>query len=98
MRENFWVYMVTNKTHTVLYTGVTNNLETHIWQHRHKTNPRSFTPMYSAHILVWFEQFPNALDALAAEKRIKGWTRVRKETLIKEQNPRWHDLSEGWSD
>ena len=98
MRENFWVYMVTNKTHTVLYTGVTNDLERRIWEHRHKTNPRSFAALYCAHILVWCEHFPNARDAIACEKRIKGLTRAKKDAMIREQNPRWEDLSEGWYD
>lgn len=97
MRENFWVYMVTNKTHTVLYTGMTNDLERRIWEHRQKTDPQSFAASYSAHILVWCEHFPTALDAIAAEKRIKGLTRAKKE-LIRQQNPRWNDLSDGWYD
>lgn len=98
MREDFWVYMVTNKTHTVLYTGVTNDLQRRVWEHRNKTNPQSFAAVYSAHILVWCEQFPTPHDAIAAEKRIKGLTRKKKDAMICEQNPRWNDLSEGWYD
>ena len=96
MSENFWAYMVTNKTRTVLYTGVTNDLERRILEHRQKTNPQSFSAMYSAHILVWSEQFPTAAEAITAEKRIKGWTRAKKDALIQEQNPWWRDLSDGW--
>ena len=98
MRENFWVYMVTNKTQTVLYTGVTNDLERRIWEHRQKTNPQSFAAIYSAHLLVWSEHFPTARDAITAEKRIEGLTRAKKDAVIREQNPRWDDLSEGWYD
>jgi len=98
MSENFWVYMVTNKTQTVLYTGVTNDLERRVWEHRNKTNPRSFASMYSAHVLVWYEQIPTALEAIAAEKHIKGLTREKKKAMIRELNPRWNDLSDGWYD
>jgi putative endonuclease len=98
MREDFWVYMLTNKTRTVLYTGVTSDLEGRIWEHRNKTNPRSFAAMYSAHLLVWCERFPTAAEAIAAEKSIKGLTRAKKDAMIREQNPRWYDLSEGWYD
>lgn len=98
MREDFWVYMVTNKTHTVLYTGMTNDLQRRVWEHRNRTNPQSFAAIYSAHVLVWCEHFPTARDAIAAEKRIKGLTRAKKDALIRGQNPRWNDLSEGWYD
>ena len=98
MRENFWVYIVTNKTQTVLYTGVTNDLERRVWEHRYKTNPHSFSSMYSAHILVWYEQFPTALEAIAAETYIKGLTREKKLAMIRKMNPRWFDLSDGWYD
>jgi putative endonuclease len=98
MRENFWVYMITNKTHTVLYIGVTNDLERRILEHRNKDNPRSFASLYSAHILVWYEHIPTAREAIAAEKRLKGLARRKKFVLIEQLNPRWKDLSEGWYD
>jgi len=98
MRENFWAYMATNKTHTTLYTGVTNDLERRMWEHKHQTNPKSFTARYSINLLVWCEHFPTATDAIAAEKRIKGLSRAKKEAMIQTQNPRWKDLSEDWYD
>ena len=54
--------------------------------------------MYSAHILVWYEHFPTALEAIAAETRIKGLTRAKKLEMIRKLNPRWNDLSDGWYD
>jgi putative endonuclease len=54
--------------------------------------------MYSAHVLVWYEHIPTALEAIAAEKHIKGLTRAKKVAMIRELNPRWKDLSEGWYD
>jgi len=96
MREDFWVYMATNKTHTVLYCGITNDLQRRMWEHKHRTNPKSFTSRYSVNRLLWCEHFPTALDAIACEKRIKGLTRAKKEAIIREQNPRWEDLSADW--
>ena len=95
-RENFWVYTAANKTHTTLYTGVTNDLKRRLWEHRHPTNPKAFTARYSVNRLLWCECFPTALEAIAAEKNIKGLTRAKKDAMIREQNPRWNDLSEGW--
>ena len=98
MRENFWVYLATNKTMTVLYCGITNDLERRMWEHKHRTNPKSFTARYSVNRLVWCECFPTALEAIACEKRIKGLTRAKKNAMVQEQNPYWNDLSADWSD
>ena len=88
--------MATNKTGTVLYCGVTNDLQRRMWEHKHRTNPKSFTTRYSVNRLVWYECFPTALDAIACEARIKGLTRAKKDEMIRKLNPRWEDLSEGW--
>ncbi len=96
MREDFWVYLATNKTGTVLHCGVTNDLQRRMWEHKNRTNLKSFTCRYSVNRLVWCERFPTALDAIACEKRIKGLTRAKKDATIREQNPRWNDLSEAW--
>ena len=98
MSGTYWVYMVTNKTHTTLYIGVTNDLLRRIWEHRNKTKPTSFAAMYSTNQLVWYEDFPTAAEAITSEKRIKGITRAKKETMIRAFNPRWEDLSEDWYD
>ena len=98
MHDTFWTYIMTNKTQTTLYTGVTNDLERRVWEHRFPETKKGFTARYSLNRLVWCEAFPTALDAIAAEKRIKGWTRAKKNALISAQNPNWKDLSEGWYD
>jgi len=98
MREDFWVYMATNKTGTVLYTGITNDLERRMWEHKHQANPRSFTARYSVNRLVWSEHFPTALQAIACEKRIKGLTRAKKDAMVREGNLNWMDLSADWYD
>jgi putative endonuclease len=73
--KTFYVYMMTNRSRTVLYTGVTNSLERRIWFHRNHT-VKSFTKIYKVDRLVHYEQFNEALDAIAREKEIKA---TRKE-------------------
>jgi putative endonuclease len=97
MGDTFWVYIMTNKTRTVLYTGMTNDLTRRVWEHRHPTGT-GFAARYSCNRLVYCDSFPTALDAIAAEKRIKGWQRIKKDTLIWERNPNWNDLAEDWYD
>lgn len=88
----FYVYILTNKGKTVLYTGVTNNLEQRIWEHY--TGKNSFTSKYKAHFLLYYEAFKYINDAIAREKEIKGWKRDRKEELIRAFNPAYHFLNE----
>ena len=96
MREDFWVYLASNKTGTTLYCGVTNDLQRRMWEHREKTSPRSFSARYSINRLMWCEHFPTALEAIACETQIKGLTRAKKDAMIREQNPRFEDLSADW--
>jgi putative endonuclease len=92
--HDYYVYIVTNKSWT-LYTGVTNNLERRVWEHKNKAT-KGFTSKYRIGKLVYCEMFGDIRDAIAREKQIKGWTRARKMTLIKAANPTWQDLSKGW--
>ncbi len=89
--KNYAVYIATNFTNTVLYTGVTSNLKQRLYQHKHKLIP-GFTSRYNVNKLVYYDYFPTALEAIAAEKKIKGWTREKKIALIKEKNPEFKDL------
>jgi len=91
--KNYWVYIMTNKTRTVLYTGVTNNLSKRVWNHKNK-NGSSFTKRYNVSSLVFQEVFENINDAIAAEKRIKAGSRAKKIQLIESRNPDWRDLYE----
>lgn len=88
----YYVYILTNKTNKVLYTGVTNNIERRIFEHKNKTIP-GFTTKYNVNKLVFVESFTNSLDAISAEKKIKGWIRIKKIELITKENPNWDDLS-----
>jgi putative endonuclease len=93
MRDHdYWVYILTNKHRTTLYIGMTNDLELRLWQHR--WGEKSFAKRYHLNRLVWFEHFRDVNDAIACEKRLKGWLRSRKIALIEKTNPHWLDLSE----
>ena len=89
--KTFYVYMMTNRSRTVLYTGVTNSLERRIWFHRNNTI-KSFTKTYKVDRLVYYERFNEARDAIAREKEIKGWRREKKNQLVQTANPLWKDL------
>ena len=66
-----------------------------VWQH-HEGRYEGFTKRYNLTRLVWFEVFGEISNAIAREKQLKGWKRIRKEALIKAQNPHWHDLAADW--
>jgi len=90
---SYFVYILTNTNHTVLYTGVTNNLSRRMHEHSNGEGS-AFTKRYQALKLVFCEQFDQANDAIAAEKRIKAGSRQKKVALIEKQNPFWRDLGE----
>jgi putative endonuclease len=90
MRQYF-VYIMTNRSRT-LYTGVTNNLERRVQEHRSKLVP-GFTQRYNITQLVYWEEYRDVRDAIAREKEIKGWLRNKKIALIEFMNPHWDDLS-----
>jgi predicted GIY-YIG superfamily endonuclease len=85
-------YVLTNVLRTVMYVGVTNDLERRLSEHRAGTGD-SFTKRYRVHTLVYFEEFQPIDDAIAHEKRIKGWSRAKKNALVERINPTWDDLA-----
>jgi len=89
----FYNYILTNKNHTVLYNGVSNNLKRRLQQHRNKSSKNSFTARYNVDKLVYFESTIYVNNALKREKQIKKWNRQWKENLINDLNPDWNDLS-----
>ena len=91
-KQCYYVYIMTNTYNTVLYTGVTNNLDRRMWEHRNKLNPFSFTAKYKIHKLVHFETFTYVLDAIHREKQIKAGSRAKKINLIESKNPQWENL------
>ena len=93
--NDYWVYMLTNGHHTTLYIGITNNITRRLGQHRFG-EVEGFTQRYQLNRLVWIEHFRNVNDAIACEKKLKGWRRSRKIALIEQINPRWLDLADDW--
>lgn len=89
----YYVYMLTNWNNKVLYTGVTNDLNRRLYEHKNKLAD-GFTKKYNLYKLVLFETTPDVRAAIEREKQIKGWTRKRKNALIESVNPSWRDLSE----
>ena len=89
--KHYCVYILTNKNNKVLYTGVTNNLFRRVYEHKLKLI-KGFTKKYNVQKLVYSEEFNDINDAIAAEKKIKGWLRSKKIKLIEMKNPDWKDL------
>lgn len=94
MRGPFFVYIMTNVSHT-LYIGVTGNLERRVFEHREK-RADGFTRSYNITMLVYCEEFDSVRDAIGREKQLKNWSRTKKVALIERGNPEWLDLSAGW--
>jgi putative endonuclease len=91
----YYVYVVTNKSNTALYIGVTSDLENRVWQHQEKEY-KGYTSKYQINKLVYFEEFQWIQDAIAREKQLKGGSRQKKIDLIVGMNPSWRDLSLDW--
>ncbi|MGZ3776503.1 MAG: GIY-YIG nuclease family protein [Mucilaginibacter sp.] len=89
MRQyNFYTYILTNFNQTVLYTGVTNDLERRLYEHYFGTDQKeSFTAKYKCFYLVWYERHQYINNAIEREKEIKAWTRDKKNKLIEKENP-----------
>jgi putative endonuclease len=80
-----------------LYIGVTTELAVRVRQHKNNTFPNSFTARYNIKDLVYFETFGDLNSAIAREKQLKRWSRIKKIRLIVAENPTWRDLSEDWN-
>ena len=93
MEKRYYVYIMTNKSNHVLYTGVTNNLVLRVSEHRNKVGSR-FTARYNLNKLVYFEVFLDSYEAITREKQIKGGSRKKKLELVTAANPEWRDLYE----
>ena len=91
----YFVYILSNWDDSVLYIGVTSDLEKRLYEHRNHLVD-GFTKKYNVHKLVYFEESSDVKSAIAREKQLKGWTRRKKNELIKKNNPEWKDLSLNW--
>ena len=88
----YYVYILTNTHHNVLYTGVTNDLERRCYEHKQK-KIKGFTQKYNVDKLIYFERFDSIDSAIDREKQIKGFSRGKKLTLINQFNKDWKELS-----
>jgi putative endonuclease len=93
--NTYYVYILANQYHTVLYIGVTNELERRVAEHKSGIN-EGFTKKYSVNKLVYFETSPSITAAIERENLLKGGSRAKKLALINEQNPTWQDLMAGY--
>jgi putative endonuclease len=89
----YFVYILTNAKHTVLYTGFSNNLKARIWSHKERL-VESFTKRYHVDMLVYYEATESVVSALERERQIKAGSRQKKIDLINSMNPNWRDLYE----
>lgn len=99
MERGGCIYFMTNTDNTVLYLGVTSDLQARVYQHKNKEFPHSFTAKYNCNKLVYFEDFTRIEEAIAREKNLKNWRREWKNELINKMNQEWKDLSfevENW--
>src|SRR5687767_9166964 len=92
----FYVYILSSRSRN-LYVGVTSDLLIRVYQHKTKALG-GFTARYNIDRLVYFEEYPTALQAIAREKQLKDWRRELKVELIERESPAWEDLSSGWFD
>jgi putative endonuclease len=88
----FYLYMMTNRSRVVLYTGVTNDLERRVWEHVNQVL-KGFTSRYRVDRLVYYEDCRDVRDAIAREKEVKAWRREKKNALVESINPRWRNLA-----
>jgi putative endonuclease len=90
--KNYYVYIMTNKNNSVLYTGVTNDLMRRVYEHKNKLIT-GFTSKYNISKLVYYEITNNINSAIIREKKIKAGSRIKKIELIESINKNWNDLS-----
>ena len=89
---NYYVYILTNPSYTVLYTGVTKDLVKRVYEHKKHLDPDSFTAKYNVVKLVYYESTTDVKAAIEREKQIKRWSRKKKDLLIDTMNPQRKDL------
>jgi putative endonuclease len=89
----YYVYILANKSNSVIYIGVTNDLNRRLCEHK-SGEIKGFTKKYNINKLVYYEEYSNIDDAITREKQLKHWTRIKKNRLIESTNPLWEDMSE----
>jgi len=92
MNKQYYVYLMSNKNNTVIYTGVTSDLKKRVYEHKAKL-VAGFTRKYNINKLVYYEMFDDVYYAISREKQIKGGSKQKKIDLINDMNKEWKDLS-----
>ena len=93
MKNNYFVYLITNWNNKVIYIGITNNLQRRVFEHKNKL-VEGFTSRYNLNKLVYYEITTDVNSAIAREKEIKKWRREKKNKLVESLNPEWKELIE----
>ncbi len=91
-KNKYYVYILTNYDNSLIYIGVTNNLERRLYEHENKLI-KGFTEKYYINKLVYFEETSDIESAINREKEIKKWRREKKNDLVNKSNPEWKELS-----
>ncbi len=94
MNKQYYVYILSNGTNTVVYTGITNDLKRRVYEHKEKMVD-GFTKRYNVDKLVYYEVCQDVMGAISREKQLKGLNRLKKNELIAQFNTYWQDLYEG---
>jgi putative endonuclease len=92
MMRTYYVYLLTNANHTVLYIGVTNDLARRVAAHKAGVH-EGFTKKHNVHKLVHFETYPDTTAAIAREKQLKAGSRAKKLAIIAANNSDWAELA-----
>ncbi|HYK07982.1 MAG TPA: GIY-YIG nuclease family protein [Candidatus Eisenbacteria bacterium] len=89
--KQYFVYILMNKLNTVIYVGITNNLERRVYEHKNKL-VKGFTEKYNVNKLVYYEIYEDSLTAITREKTMKNLLRTKKLLLIQKQNHDFHEI------
>ena len=95
MEKTYYVYILASQRNGTVYTGVTNDLERRVYEHKNHLIP-GFTKEHNVTWLVWYADTNDIGAAIGTEKKIKNMRRRRKLELIEESNPDWTDLAADW--
>ena len=95
MDKDFYVYIIVNQHNTVMYVGVTNDLQRRVYEHKAGL-VEGFTRRYNINKLVYFESTIDVSSAISREKEIKKWRREKKNNLVESVNADWCDLNLSW--
>lgn len=91
--KQYYLYIITNYTNSVLYIGITKDLRRRIYQHKNKVMP-GFSSKYNINKLVYFEMGSDIESIILREKQLKSGSRLKKISLITKFNPNWNDLGD----